>query len=180
VCPGPAHSKHLTWGRFTGPAPGHYGVVTDDHVRDEAFELFAAEAARTRLADRAGNVRIVLRSGRVLVGELGTAEQVAGHLRLVDGRGRQLLVAVDAISTIRGSSTALRDEETAERSRSLASMLRETWALGERLQVLLHTGEWIGGAIRLVASDHLELVVGADDCVIPFAASEAWGLGPGR
>ncbi|MDI1290493.1 MAG: hypothetical protein PSX37_11165 [bacterium] len=148
-----------------------------EQVRDDAFELFAAEAARVRLEDRTGDVRVVLRSGHILIGELSTSDVVSDHLELLDTRGRQLLVSTNAISVMHGSSAALRDEASGGASRSLASRLRETWSAGGRLRVLLASGEWLGGAIVLVASDHVELAIGGYPCVIPFAAGQAWDVG---
>ncbi len=179
VCPGSNHSKHVTCGSFSESAPGHHGFVTDfpEQVRDDAFELFTAEAARVRLEDRTGDVRVVLRSGHILIGELSTSELVSGHLELLDTRGRHLLVPTAAVSVMHGSSTALRDEAPSGASRSLASRLRETWSAGARLRVLLASGEWLGGVIVLVASDHVELATGGDHCVIPFAAGQAWDVG---
>lgn len=162
------------------PAPrDELRADADAEVREDAFELFMAEAARMRLTERAGDARVALRSGAVLTGELSApgADAVGRHLHLVDSAGRSVLVSVDAVTAIIGASAALREESTGHLARSLASRLRECWAAGSRLRVLLCDGRWIEGGIVLVASDHLELIVGGDRWVVPFAASEAWDLG---
>jgi hypothetical protein len=146
-------------------------------VREDAFEFFVTEAARIRLVDRRGVVRLHVRSGAVVTGEL-SAHDDGECLELVDSSGRTVLVPVAAVSSIRGSRTALRDESRSSRPRSLASRLREHWSSGTRLRVLLHSGEWIAGVVTLVAADHVELVIASESCVVPFAAAEAWDLGP--
>ncbi len=148
-------------------------------LRAEAFEVFMAEAARVRLHERSGPARVHLRSGAVIAGELASPADgaVEGHVLLVDDQGRHLLIPVASLSALVGASTALRDESRRGRPRSLSSCLRDCWAAGERLRVLLEDGRWIDGVIALVAADHVELTVGGERWVIPFAAGQAWDVG---
>lgn len=147
-------------------------------VREDAFEFFVAEAARIRLVDRRGVARVIVRSGAVVTGEL-SPHDVGDCLEMVDSSGHGLLVPVAAVSSIRGSRAALRDEAGPTRPRSLASRLRECWSAGGRLRVLLHTGEWTEGVITLVAADHVELVIADETCVVPYSAVEVWDVGRG-
>ena len=148
-------------------------------LRAEAFEVFMAEAARVRLHERCGPARVHMRSGTVIAGELASPADgaVEGHVLLVDDEGRHMLLPVASVSAVVGASVALRDESTRRRARSFASCLRDCWAAGERLRVLLEDGRWIDGVIALVASDHVELSVGDERWVIPFVAGQAWDVG---
>lgn len=158
---------------------GHHLAVTEParELREDAFEYFLTEVARTRVVDRTGSVRIALRSGAVLAGS-STSSRIEGHLDLIDSAGRRVLVSVGAVVMIQGSAASLRDESA--RTRSLASVLREVWSTRSRLRVLLRTGAWIDGTVVLVAADHVELGLPEGTSVLPFAAVDAWDLGPAQ
>ncbi len=148
-------------------------------IRDDAFELYMAEASRLRIRDRSGTARIRLRCGVSVLGTMGASisiGEVDGCLSL-DATGRVLLVAVGSIVAIHGGTTRLRDESAVRGSRTVTSLLREYWSTGARVRALLGDGRWIDGVIVLVASDHVELLVAEDIWTIPLAGIEAWDLG---
>lgn len=143
----------------------------------EAVEVYVAEAARCRLPDRRGAARVTLRCGVVLAGALEPDASPDACLSLVSDTGATVLVPVTAVLTVTGSRAALRDEGPTGH-RSLTSCLREAWQSGTRVRVLVGSGTWIGGVIRLVGADHVEIDTdGADAAVVlPLAAVEAWVL----
>lgn len=155
----------------------------DAELREEAVDLYLAEAARLRLSDRDGPVRIVLRCGVVVRGDLVArgAPDIQGWLRMVSGADRELLVSCWAIVALRGSAARLRDEDETVRSRSLPSLLREHCATGEPLRALLGDGRWLEGRLVRVAADHVEMQEAADQgaWVLPLSTVEAWDLGAG-
>lgn len=149
----------------------------DTHA--DAIELFVVEATRVRLSERSGAIRLSLRSGVVVAGELiaTTEDRVEGHL-LVDGtEGRRLLVATAAVAWIVGASTVLREEGSGPAVQTLASRLRECWGSGARLRALLPDGRWLDASIALVAADHVELMSADQNWVVPFASVDVWDLG---
>lgn len=150
----------------------------DAELRADAAEVFAAEAARIRLGDVRGPVRITLRSGRSVTGTVETAEPVDGHLVLASadppaGASHQLLVPVGAVVILDGSRIDLRVEAPGERARSIGSWLRDQWSEGGVLRVLDRTGALHVGPVALVGADHVRL---APSRCIPFRAVDAWGV----
>lgn len=150
----------------------------DADLRDEAYEVFVAEAARCRLVDRAGPARVVLRCGVTLVGELAPdhADAVDEHLLLLGADGGGRLVPVGAIMSLTGSRPGLRPEAD-QRPRSLASWLREVWASDEPIRCLDGKGRWTAGRLGYVGADHVELVHDDTRTVLPSTAVEAWERG---
>lgn len=150
----------------------------DADLRDEAYEVFVAEAARCRLVDRAGPARVALRCGVTLEGELVAAadDAVAEHLVLVAGDGGRRLIPVGAIVSMTGSRPGLRPEAD-QRARSLASSLREAWSSDELIRALDSAGRWTVGRMAFVGADHVELRHGDIRTVVPMAAVEAWQVG---
>ena len=147
----------------------------DGETRDDAVEVFLAEAARCRLVDRRGPTRVTLRCGTVLSGELvGSDESIAGVLDLRDACGQRVLIPAAAVLRMVGTQAGLRPESGAPRERSLMSVLRECWSAGDRLRALASDGCWIDGTVRSVASDHVVMASGADVVVLPLDAVEAW------
>ena len=171
---------HPTSGLANGGA-GYTGRMSPEDptsLRADAYDLFMAEAARVRLLERAGQARVILRSGVVLSGQLRTAddESVLGLLDLLTDDGRRLRVSSDAVTALVGASAALRDESGTRRATTLTTRLRETWAAGSRIRTLLRDAGWIEGVIVLVAADHVELLADGERWVIPFGAVDAWDL----
>jgi hypothetical protein len=142
-------------------------------LRDEAHEVFVAEAARCRLTDRQGRAVITTRSGTALDGELRPDLQVNGCVSLVDDRGRECLVPTPGIVRVVGSRPALAREDGPSEA-SLASWLRRAWARGALVGALDASGQWRSGLLAFVGADHVEIEVGDQAEVLPFATVEAW------
>ncbi len=152
-------------------------VVRSDvevQTRDDAAEVFVAEAARVRLADRHGPARLVLRSGTVLSGVLrGDGEVVMGVLQL-DDDDRYALVRRTACLRIVGSTPTLRPDGSGPRPRTLASVLRDWWSAADAVRVLCADGTWLDGPLRMVGNDHAVLEAGGVPIVLPFDGVDAW------
>lgn len=150
----------------------------DADLRDEAYEVFVAEAARCRLADRAGPARVTLRCGVVLGGELEpqTDDAVDEHLVLVGADGGTRLVRAAAVVSLTGSRPSLRPEGDRV-PRSLTSWLRETWSTDEVIRLLDGSGRWAVGRLGFVGADHVELAHGENRTLVPLTAVEAWQRG---
>ena len=142
-------------------------------TRDEAVEVFTAEAARCRLADRRGRAIVHLMGGHVLEGRLRPDAAVADHL-WIEGRG-EAVVAVTAIRVMTGSRGSLRDEHP-RRERTLASVLRERWSTAEPLRALSCDGSVRGGVLEFVGADHADLRTPSGVVTLPFPAVAAWLL----
>jgi hypothetical protein len=150
----------------------------DEQLRSEAFEVFQAEAARCRLEDRIGRVRVALRCGSVVTGDLdgsGGALPPVGTLLVRQVDGRAVLISVSAVRELTGSSAGLRRE--GGRQQTLASVLRECWSAQTSVRVLRHDARWTVGRVVFVGSDHVELRRANEALTIPFSAVEAWDLG---
>jgi hypothetical protein len=150
----------------------------DEQVRSEAFEVFQAEAARCRLGDRMGRLRVALRCGSVVTGDaggFGGAPPPAGTLLVRKVDGRALLISVSAVTEVTGSSAGRRREGGLQPS--LASMLRECWSAQTSVLVLRHDARWTVGRVAFVGADHVELRLANEALTIPFSAVEAWDLG---
>lgn len=145
----------------------------DAEARQEAREVFVAEAARCRLADRVGDVRLTLRCGTAVDGVLVAEEPVAGHLTLRDASGRHHVIPAAAVVTMRRSRTALRPEG-ADEATPITQWLREAWAVHEAIRLLDSAGTSRTGVVSFVGADHVELHDSADSVVIPLAAVEMW------
>jgi hypothetical protein len=152
----------------------------DDELREEAREVFVAEAARTRMIDRRGVARLLLRCGETLDGDLvpAGAEHVDGHLTVLTSADREVLVAESSIVSVTGSEPALRLESSA-RPRTLASWLREAWDLGVPVSGLTCRGVWVRGSIVRVGADHVDIGPVGDVVTVPFTAIEAWSRSAG-
>lgn len=149
---------------------------TDAELRADAAELFAVEAARTRLIDLRGSLRIHLRSGQVVAGcASAETERIEGHLSLTpEGRTTEqvLLVPLEAVVHIDGSESALASE-TSSRGRSLGSWLRDRWAEGEVVRIIDRCGATHVGVVTFVGADHVRL--DAMRCVAFHAVDAWWG-----
>ena len=151
----------------------------DDGVLEEAHEVYLAEAARIRLRDRRGHLRLVLRCGADLAGDIGRDDPIADHLVIV-GAGRTHVIAERAITMVTGSQVHLRGDEPAASipsERSLASWLREVWIEGCRVEVVTASGSRRTGSVTFVGADHVELS-GSDSepVVLPFTAVDVWSV----
>ncbi len=151
----------------------------DADVRAEAFEVFVAEAARARLADRVGSVRVSVRCGHVVIGDLDATPEgeVAGHLQLVDVTGRRLLIPAASVLVMTGSRPGLRAEEPSRAARSITARLREAWILDESVRALLVDGRSVGSRLLHVGADHVELDEGATGMVVALGAVDVWVIG---
>lgn len=152
----------------------------DADLVDEAYEVFLAEAARLRLADRRGAVRLQLRCGLPVEGALVDDLRVRGHLSVTTASGGVVLVATHAIAVLEGSSRGLRVEcaPDAASDLTLTSWLREAWRAGALVRVTCGDGLVRVGVLRWVGADHAELF-GADgvhEWVVPYDSVEAWAL----
>jgi hypothetical protein len=151
----------------------------DAQVREEAYEVFVAEASRCRLTDRTGPIRVALRCGRVMTGVVAAdADRTAGTIAIRVESGALLLLPHEAILHVRGTRPGLRDEVRSHPS--LASLLRETWSLGTSTRLLLADGRWMGGILEFVGGDHVDLCTADGSVSIPFHAVEAWSLEEAR
>lgn len=144
-------------------------------VLDEAYEVYVAEAARTRVVDRDGAAHVRLRSGAAVDGVLVHDDPIAGHLSLRLPTGERAVVPVTGLVAMRGTRRRLRPESTGEDSRSLASWLRDCWSSGARLRVrTADAGTW-SGILTDVGADHVGLRDAAgEDWVLPVSSVEAW------
>lgn len=153
----------------------------DADLVDEAYEVFLAEAARLRLLDRRGAVRMQLRCGVHVEGDLSDMLRVRAHLGVITPSGGVVLVATRAIAVLEGSSRGLRSECAAdpESEVTLTSWLREAWRAGALLRVTCGDGLVRVGVLRWVGADHVELLgAGGDDAwVVPCDSVEAWTVG---
>lgn len=147
----------------------------DADLRAEAAEVFAAEAARIRLVDLHGRVRITLRCGQVVAGLLDGDEPIGGHLVVcADGSetvGQRWLIPTNAVVHLDGSRIDLRPELSPPAPRSIGSWLRERWLDGDAISVLDRSAVRHTGSITLVGADHVRL---ASSRCIPFHAVDAW------
>jgi hypothetical protein len=151
----------------------------DAQVREEAYEVFVAEASRCRLTDRTGPIRVALRCGRVMTGVVVVdADRPAGTIAVRVETGALLLLPHEAILHVSGTRPGLRDEGRSPPS--LASLLRETWSLGTSTRLLLADGRWMGGVLEFVGGDHVDLGTADGSVSIPFLAVEAWSLEDAR
>lgn len=139
---------------------------------DDVPDLLAAEAARSRLADRTGPARVWLRCGQVLSGVLGGERPVEDALVLTTDLG-PVLVPTHAVVCILGGQPGLRDE--AQRLERLSRRLREVWSAAGSVRVLLRDGGWVAGPVTWVGADHA-VVGGSETTAVPYAAAEAWRL----
>lgn len=145
----------------------------DADVRAEAREVFVAEAARCRLADRHGRGQVQLRCGVRLEGEWCPEEPVVGFVPVLGDDGRQHLVAERAIAVVTGTQSGLRVEPPA-RGRTLGQWLREAWEDGHPLRALDACGAWHRGPIAFVGADHAVLDTDTGAVVLPFATVQVW------
>ena len=148
------------------------GELSDDAV-SEAYEVYRAELARSRLADRVGDLEVMLAGGVVLRGRLVVDEPVADCLILGTPEGERWAVAASAVMTLRGGATGLRPEQEDAPSR-LTSILR-----GEErsvVEVCLRDGQRWQSTLLAVAGDHLVLARSSEEVLVPFSAVAALGL----
>lgn len=144
----------------------------DDELRDEAREVFHAEAARVRVPDLRGDVRITVRCGQVLAGRIAR-ERVDGHLVLAHPDGLGIVIPIGAVVRIEGARPALRDE-SAGRVPSIGAWLRQRWMAGESVRALDRLGGWHVGAVAFVGADHVRVGSTSGEVTIPAAAVDAW------
>lgn len=153
----------------------------DADLVDEAYEVFLIEAARLRLVDRCGAVRLQLRCGIPVEGHLSKDRRVRAHLGLTTTSGVVVLVPVHAIAVLEGSSRGLRPEGASDEASevTLTSRLREAWRAGAVLRVTCGDGIVRVGVLRWVGADHVELLSasGEDTWVVPYDSVEAWAIG---
>jgi hypothetical protein len=149
----------------------------DSEARDEAYEVFLAEAARGRLVDRSGPATVLVRCGVVFEGVIGPAgdEAVADHLLLVETDGRALLVPARAIVTLTRSRPGLRPDGPAS-PRSIGSWLRQAALADQRVRALTGVGRWAAGRVAVVGADHVDLGEAGRTTTVAFGAVDAWSL----
>jgi len=154
----------------------------DAELREDAYEVFVAEAARGRIVDRVGAARVVLRSGVSIEGRLVTDpdSRIEDHV-VLQRSGRELLVPLGAVVTIIGSRPGLRPDLAPDRPAALTPRitmrLREGWQSGDRVRVLTLVGQWIGGVIVHVGADHVDIDDDGTVVTVLLRAADAWELG---
>jgi hypothetical protein len=154
----------------------------DAELRDDAYEVFVAEAARGRVVDRVGTARVVLRSGASVDGTLVTdaESRIEDHL-VLHANGREVLVPLTAVVTIIGSQPGLRPDRVPDQDRAvvprITRRLRESWQSGERVRVLTRTGDWISGVIVHVGADHADVDDDGTTITVLLRSVDAWELG---
>jgi hypothetical protein len=150
----------------------------DASLRDEAREVYVAEAARTTLASRSGRAVVTLRSGVVLKGQVVDARVRPvpnGFVAIEVADGRVLLVLVASVVTVSGTTPRLVQEDGS--LPLLGSLVREAWSVGESVRLLLADGRWVPGVIAFVGADHVDIASGDARLTIPLGSVEAWDLG---
>ena len=205
VFPGAVATKHLvSRGRgLVAPAAGNTPTMDDGlglgdrdwlevsgrvaaelaaDLRGEAFEVYLAEAARTRVMDRRPTgsegpteIQVTLRCGHVVAGAIDDADPVSDALTVVATGGRRLLIPVGAAVTLTGLPRRLRDEGGPTVTASIGSRLRMA-AADAPVRVLLRTGGWIAGDVAFVGADHVDLVSAGRVVTVPFSSVDAWHL----
>lgn len=155
----------------------------DKDLRAEAYDLFRAETARTRLCDRpaapGSRMRIVVRSGTAIAGVRADDDHaIEGTLALIDDAGRLVLIPTYAVVTVSGLAPGLRAElPESTCAWTIAARLREAAEIGEAVAVLLQTGLRVAGGVDRVGADHVDLDRGSAGLLgVPFAAVDAWYL----
>jgi hypothetical protein len=145
----------------------------DADLRSDAREVFLAEAARCRLADRQGRGQVLLRCGVRLDGEWCPHERIVGCVTLLGPDGRRQLVAEEAIVLVTGTRSALRVEATG-REATLGRWLREAWDDGDILRALDASGGWHAGPVAFVGADHVAIETDMGAVVLPTGTVQAW------
>ncbi len=141
---------------------------------EEAYEVYVAEAARTRLTDREGPGLLRLSTGSVIEGEVVVDDPIHDHLQVRLATGDIAVVPLTALICLRGTRPSLR-REAREETRTLTSWLRSCWLAGVRMRAVTVDGLAWSGTISHVAADHVALVDDADDCwLIGLASVEHW------
>ncbi len=144
-----------------------------EHTRAERGQvhllarLVAAEGGPLRLrVAGVGRVEGVLR-------DTGTDWLLLDHGGTLPGRGRELLVPLDAVAAVEGLPTRVATEQEAGRRLGLTGALRAVSR--DRAAVRVHDrwGDHLSGTIDAVLADHLELTRHADDA--PRRAEEVRG-----
>jgi len=149
----------------------------DADLRAEAFEMYQAESARCRLIDRDGHIRVRLRCGLEIAGDLiGVRDYPRPEgVLAVDAGGHVLLIPPAAVAGLRGGAATLREEVST--ARSWGSLLRECWTAQQRVRVLGSDGRWLGGSLTFVGADYVDLQLPNEAISIPLVSVEAWDLG---
>ena len=160
--------------RLWGEADALVQTSIDAELREEAYEVFVAEASRCRMTDRCGDVAATLRCGVTVKGRM-LPEWMDGHLAMRTDAGAELLVPTAAVVVILGGAPSLRRE--GEIAATIGSALRESWSGGRTIRVLLADGAWRQGEVDFVGADHVTLRIVDMLVTIPMVAVEAWQLG---
>lgn len=149
-------------------------VELETEVVEEAYEVYVAEAARTRLTDREGAAHLRLRSGSLLEGDVVADEPIAEHLRVLLATGEVAIVPVTGLVAVRGTRPMLRAEES-DGSSTLSSWLRSCWLGGVRMRATTVDGLAWTGTIAEVGADYVSLVDDAGEFwLLPVASVECW------
>lgn len=146
-----------------------------DDAMAEAFEVYRAEIARSRLIDHTGSVQVTLVGGAVVRGLLLGESPVADCLYVHGIDGPHWLIPVAEVLMLRGGVPRLRPEVEGEQRR-LTSWLRDHEA--EVIWVRMRDATHRRGVLDAVASDHVILTLAGEDAQVrvPVRAVEAWGV----
>ena len=181
--------------RLWWEADAALSAAAKDEVLDEAYEIYVAEAARSRMVDLCGKGTIRLRCGRDVTGTLGALPPVDGHLVVADESAGTSLIPLRAVVSMTGTFTHLRNElahdsahatvdDPAHRSEQrLARWLRDVWGTGVLIEILTCDGEVRRGRLTWAGADAVVLEC-ADpargdanlEVVIAHDAVERWSI----
>lgn len=181
--------------RLWWEADAALSAAAKNEVLDEAYEIYVAEAARSRMVDLCGKGTIMLRSGRDVTGTLGALPPVDGHLAVADESAGTSLIPLHAVVSMTGTFTQLRNElahdsahdtvdDQAHRSgQRLTGWLRDAWGTGVLIEILTCDGEVRRGRLTWAGADAVVLEC-ADpargdanlEVVIAHDAVERWSI----
>lgn len=152
-------------------------VVTElhDDAVAEAYEVYRAELARSRLTDRVGQATVTLTGGVSLMGRLCTDAPIADCLVLGPVESCTWVIPLASVLVVRGGTPRLRPEQEGTPRRLTARLRQEE---GRSVTVLLRDGTRWPALLVAVGADHvvLEREHGAERLSVPLSAVEAWGL----
>ncbi|MCF8526705.1 MAG: hypothetical protein K9G24_01485 [Candidatus Nanopelagicales bacterium] len=173
--------------RLWWEADAALSAAAGDEVLDEAYEIYVAEAARSRMVDLCGEGTIRLRCGRDVTGTLGALPPVEGHLVVADASAATSLVPLRAVVSMTGTFAHLRNElahDTAHhREQRLTGWLRDAWGTGVLIEILTCDSEvrrgrlaWVGADAVVVESPDPARGDASLEVVIAHDAVERWSI----
>lgn len=140
--------------------------------REAAWDMAEAEMARLGLADRlrggiGAPTQVRTRAGQRISGELA---QVGEGFILIEDAARSWLVPLVRIAVVRTQARSREASGGVLGQVRLGQALRALARAGWRVRVSVEGGEVIGGHLRRVGSDHIDLDTGAAVVTIALAS----------